>query len=78
MKTAISIPNKVFQNAEKLATKMGLSRSQLYVTAIQHYVDGHTDETVTAKLNDVYGQSDSNLDPALKKLQAKSLTKDGW
>ncbi len=78
MKTAISIPPKVFDNAEKLAEKMGVSRSQLYVTAIKNYLDGHNDDSVTAKLNDVYAHVDSKLDPALRKIQAKSISKDGW
>ncbi len=78
MKTAISIPNKVFETAEKLAGKMGVSRSQLYVTAIKNYLDVHTDDSVTAKLNDIYAHADSKLDPALKKLQAKSVSEDGW
>jgi metal-responsive CopG/Arc/MetJ family transcriptional regulator len=78
MKTAISIPQTIFESAEKLAEKMGLSRSQLYVTAIRDYVEGHMDETVTAKLNEVYAQQDSKLNPALKKLQTKSIPKDRW
>ena len=78
MKTAISIPQKVFETAEKLAVKMGVSRSQLYVTAIQDYLDGHMDDSVTAKLNEVYAAGDSNLDPALRKLQSRSISKGGW
>ena len=78
MKTAISIPNRIFETAEKLAGKMGVSRSQLYVTAIKNYLDVHTDDFVTAKLNDIYTHTDSKLDSALKKLQAKSISKDGW
>jgi metal-responsive CopG/Arc/MetJ family transcriptional regulator len=78
MKTAISIPHKIFESAEKLAEKMGVSRSQLYVTAIRDYLAGHMDDSVTAKLNDVYSHTDSKLNPALKKLQAKSISKDGW
>ena len=78
MKTAISIPPKVFETAEKLAEKMGVSRSRLYVTAIKNYLDVHTDDSVTAKLNDIYAHTDSKLDPALRKLQAKSIPKDSW
>ncbi len=78
MKTAISIPHKVFETAEKLAEKLGVSRSQLYVTAIKDYLDGHMDDSVTAKLNELYADTDSKLGPALRKLQAKSISKDGW
>jgi metal-responsive CopG/Arc/MetJ family transcriptional regulator len=78
MKTAISIPQKVFETAEKLATKMGMSRSQLYVTAIKSYVEAHEGEAITAKLNEVYSQVDSKLDPKLKKLQAKAISRNRW
>jgi metal-responsive CopG/Arc/MetJ family transcriptional regulator len=78
MKTAISIPHKVFETAEKLAEKLGVSRSQLYVTAIKDYLDRHMDDSVTAKLNELYAHTDSKLGPALRKLQAKSISRDRW
>jgi hypothetical protein len=34
MKTAISIPDAIFEQAEELAQKQGLSRSELYTKAI--------------------------------------------
>jgi metal-responsive CopG/Arc/MetJ family transcriptional regulator len=78
MKTAISIPHKVFESAEKLANKMHVSRSSLYVTAIKSYVEAHEGEAITAKLNEIYGQVDSKLDPKLKKLQAKAISRNRW
>jgi hypothetical protein len=78
MKTAISIPYKVFESAEKLAGKMGVSRSKLYVTAIKSYVEAHEGEVITAKLNEIYSQIDSKLDPKLKKLQAKAISRNRW
>lgn len=78
MKTAVSIPQEVFKSAEKLAGKMGVSRSQLYVSAIKSYVEAHEGEAITAKLNEVYGQGDSRLDPQLKKLQAKATSRNPW
>ncbi len=78
MKTAISIPQEVFKSADKLAGKMGVSRSELYVTAIKSYVEAHEGAAITAKLNEVYGQADSQLDPQLKKLQAKATSRNRW
>ena len=38
MKTAISLPDELFAAAEKLAERLGVSRSQLYATALaEHY-----------------------------------------
>jgi len=79
MKTAISIPDPVFNTAEKLARRLGLSRSELYVRAISSYVEEHKDQKVTDLLNDVYGYTeDHGLDKSLKKAQMKSLDKEDW
>ena len=78
MKTAISIPPKIFAGAEKLAEKMGMSRSKLYVTAIKSYLEAHEGDAITAKLNEVYSQVESKLDPKLKKLQAKAISRNHW
>jgi len=78
MKTAISIPNETFESAEKYAARMGLSRSELYTTALKSYLECHESGRVTDKLNHVYGSEDSALDPPLKRLQNKSLKKGKW
>ena len=54
MKTAISIPDEVFQEAERLATELGQSRSHLYSQAIREYVARHAPDRVTAGLNEIH------------------------
>jgi metal-responsive CopG/Arc/MetJ family transcriptional regulator len=78
MKTAISIPDQIFESADKLANRLGTSRSQLYTQAIRDYLEGHQGDKVTQKLNEVYGQEDSQLEAGLKELQKRSLAKDEW
>ena len=80
MKTAISIPDKVFEAAERAAAKLGMSRSELYVSAVREYIERHGREGITEELNEVYGDSDndSTLDPALAHMQSASLPKDSW
>ncbi len=73
MKTAISIPDTVFQTAEQLADLLGKSRSQLYTQALCSYIAKHQKEGVTKKLNEVYDTAGSNLDAPLAHLQTKSL-----
>jgi len=75
MKTAISIPDQVYDHAEKLARRLGKSRSELYAKAVQNYFDRHQDDDVTAKLNAVYDSEPSELDPVLTDLQTKSWLK---
>jgi len=78
MKTAISIPDKVFKSAEQLAGRLGVSRSRLYVDALKRYLERYEDNLVTEKLNAVYGKTASKLDDALTSMQTRSLPKEKW
>ncbi len=78
MKTAISIPNPIFEAAEQLAKELGMSRSELYSTAIAAFVEAHQSENVTEKLNQIYADEASTLDPTLLQLQAASLDGETW
>lgn len=51
MKTAISIPDDVFDDAEALARKMKKSRSELYSRAVREYVARHSADKVTETLD---------------------------
>ena len=78
MKTAISIPDPVFRNAEQLAKRLKVSRSRLYAAAVAEYVKRHRATKVTDKLNAVYGDSDSALDEAIAAIQIRSLPRERW
>ena len=57
MKTAISIPDNLFNDAEITAKQMGLARSQLYVMAIKEFIEHHQRDKITKKLNEFYSNS---------------------
>ena len=78
MKTAISIPDETFRDAEKTAARMGISRSELYSRAVRAYVDAENDEHVTEALDAVYADEPSELDPALAAAQSAALGRDDW
>lgn len=80
MKTAISIPDEIFKAAEKVAKKLGMSRSELYVNAVREYVDRYGQEDVRQKLDAIYTdpRSDSSIDPELRSMQNASLPKEDW
>jgi predicted transcriptional regulator len=78
VKTAISIPDEVFQAAEELAERLGVSRSELYATAVAQYVAALRSRGVTARLNEVYAGESSSLDPAFEQAQAGALDSEGW
>ena len=80
VKTAISIRDDVFEAAESLARSLGMSRSELYSTAVREFVYRHFRRRVTERLNEVYGAdgSDSALDEELQALQVRSLPTEDW
>ncbi len=78
VKTAISIPDEVFQAAEELAERLGMSRSELYATAVAEYVAALRSRGVTARLNEVYAEHSSSLDPAFERAQADAVGSEEW
>ena len=62
MKTAISIPDSLFNEAEITAKQLGLARSQLYVVAIKEYIEHHNKNNITEKLNSFYPNSNNTED----------------
>lgn len=78
METAISIPEPLFEAGEKLATRLGISRNELYLRALSEYVSANLEDSVTEALNRVYSGEDSTLDPSLARLQSASLPEDDW
>ena len=80
MKTAISIPDALFDAADGLARRLGLSRSDLYQRALGAYLDAQRYEGVREGLDAVYAADAdaSSIDEGLKRMQAASLPKDEW
>lgn len=80
MKTAISIPDAIFEEAERLAKIRGWSRSELYASAVSAYVKSERFVGVREKLDALYGENvdDSAMDPVLAMAQARSLPTEKW
>ena len=78
MKTAISIPEAVFSEAEKAARRLGLSRSELYTKAVAAWLAEQRQEGLTEAFNRVYSGQPSVLDPAIARMQAESLFREKW
>ena len=78
MKTAISVPDEVFDSADNLAKRLGISRSELYSTAVAEYLSKFETTAVTARLNEVYGDEPSGLPAALRRAQARSVGSSEW
>ncbi len=53
MKTAVSIPDEIFNRAERFARDARKSRSQLYAEALREYVSRHAVDEVTKAMDRV-------------------------
>lgn len=78
MKTAISIPDKLFLTADKYAKAQGVSRSNLYAKAIEQFLDQNPADHITDLLNEVYKGKDSKLNKTVASLQFNSIGKEEW
>ncbi|MBL8204164.1 MAG: hypothetical protein JNM09_08040 [Blastocatellia bacterium] len=78
MKTAISIPDTIFQQAEKAAQQLKMTRSELYTKAVLSFLERHHAQDVTAKLNEVYAPESSALPPEFAAAQAALLATEEW
>jgi len=78
MKTAISVPNEIFDLSERLANKLQISRSAVFAMGVQKLGEEIDDQEITRKLNEYYGQTRAELDPVIVKMAALSLPKEEW
>ena len=64
MKTAVSLPDKVYFQAEEMAQIMGVTRSTLYLNAITEYLKRNDRKNITQKLNEIYSDDyDKEFEP---------------
>jgi metal-responsive CopG/Arc/MetJ family transcriptional regulator len=78
MKTAVSVPDDLFRQAETAARRLGVSRSQLYSTAIAEFLMHRQTGAVTERLNEVYAFQPARVDPDVHSAQLSSVHKESW
>ena len=78
MKTAISLPDGLYSAADSLAGRLGVSRSELYATALAEFVAKHSEAEITARLDRLYEGEACGLDSVLHDVQRQSLGSDRW
>ena len=78
MKTAISIPDEVFVEADRLALKLKQSRSQLYSRAVREYVARHSGDDVTAALDALYAHEAPANDVFGTAAAKRALERSEW
>lgn len=78
MKTAISIPDEVFERAESLARRTKKSRSQLYSDAVREYVSRHAPDEITDAMNRVIEAIGREKDEFVSMAARRRLAKVEW
>jgi metal-responsive CopG/Arc/MetJ family transcriptional regulator len=64
MKTAISLPDDVFQTAERMAKRLKVSRSELYSRALREFLARHTPDELTESWDAVVADVGQDHDTA--------------
>lgn len=78
VKTAISVPDGLFREADDFAKRHGTSRSRLYSDAVAEYLAKRRSNEITAKLNEVLANEPDGLDPVIARIQAESTGPSDW
>ena len=77
MKTAISIPDPLFEEAEALAHRLHVSRSELYATALRAFVERHDEIAKRLALDELYAAESSALPTGAARAQARVVSEWG-
>jgi metal-responsive CopG/Arc/MetJ family transcriptional regulator len=77
MKTAVSIPDDVFEDAERLAKALKKSRSELYSHALREYVARHATDRITEAVNRLSAEVDPDSDFSTSAAR-RTLQRSSW
>lgn len=77
MKTAVSIPDDVFADAERLARRLRHSRSQLYARALREFVARHEPNHVTTALDAVVAE-EPTADAFVTRAGRRAIERTNW
>ena len=75
---AISVPDDVFERAERLARRERRSRSDVYSAALREYVARHSPDEVTEALDDVLADVGIEVDQFVARAGARILETTEW
>jgi predicted transcriptional regulator len=78
MKTAVSLPAPLFKKADRLAKRLGKSRSKLYQEAVAEYVAHHSPQSVTKAVDRVLEQVPAPPDPFVRRAARRVLMRVEW
>lgn len=78
MKTAVSIPDDVFEEADRLAKDLKTSRSDLYSRALKEFLARHAPDAVTEAMNRAVAEIGETSDPFVSHAARLALERSEW
>ena len=78
MKTAVSIPDEVFEKVERLARRARRSRSEVFSAALREYVARHTPDEVTEAMDRVCAAVNGEVDSFVTAAARRILERTEW
>jgi metal-responsive CopG/Arc/MetJ family transcriptional regulator len=78
MKTAISIPDELFETAELLVEKLKISRSKLYARAIAEFVAKYDSDLVTEQMDQALREIEIPYDEFSGEASRRVFTREEW
>jgi metal-responsive CopG/Arc/MetJ family transcriptional regulator len=78
MKTAVSVPDDVFEKVERLARRSRRSRSEVFSAALREYVARHAPDEVTESMNTVCESVSERADKFVAEAARRVLDESEW
>jgi len=78
MKVAVSIPDDVFEEADRLAQRLKSSRSEVYARALAEFVGNHAPDRVTEAMDAVIDSVSGGPDEFSRAAARRVLDRIEW
>ena len=82
VKTAISVPEDLFEQLKNTAKEMNLSRSRVFTLAVREFLEARENRRILEQLNRVYGEEpdeeERKLAKAMKTRLRRLIKREEW
>ncbi len=78
MKIAVSLRDELFEAAERLASRLKVSRSELYAHALQDFVRRHAPDAVTEAYDQICSELDSHCGAFAHRASRATFERAEW
>ena len=82
VKTAISMQEELFKEVNKLAGELHVSRSRLFVMAVQDFIKKKESQNLLSQINKAFSDhpdsEEINIQNKMREKQSKKLEREPW